>query len=58
MHQHTEVKEPIYAAQQMITRDVVLEVELIKELILVRRLTHHGLHLRLRRSIRKPQVNF
>jgi hypothetical protein len=48
LSQRTQVKEPIDASKQMIRRNVVIEFERVEELILIRCLPHHGLHLRQR----------
>jgi hypothetical protein len=44
--QPAKVEKPVDAAQQMITRHVFIEIERVKEPILIARLTHHGVHLR------------
>jgi hypothetical protein len=44
--QTSKIKESVYAPQQVTTRNVIFKIEGIEELILVRRLTHHDLHLR------------
>ena len=45
--QRAQAKKSMDASQQLIARKVMLKIERVKELILVRRLTRHGLHLRL-----------
>ena len=44
--QLTKIKEAINPAQQVIARNVISEVESVKELILRSRLTHRGVHIR------------
>jgi hypothetical protein len=54
--QSAEVEELVDAPQQMVGWDVLFQVEGIEELILVRRVTHHGLHLRQGETAGKPQA--